>query len=166
METWCRRMWGLLLITILMASVSAAYAGFVCPITAAPTKLAMPDLATTTKPYSDPRDEPALASAISRLENEGMMKGEIVDHVVASYCPTVNALPNLSDREKDMLVTRFASHLAETIYAPGRSNIDAIILDVPVPPALYSKVKEAAEQHKESQDAFVLQALRQAAGTP
>ena len=94
------------------------------------------------------------------------MDGEIVDHVVARYCPTVDQIPHLSDQDKDTLVTRFASHLAEAVYAPGHAEIDAIILDVPVPPSLYSKVKEAADQHHESQDAFVLRALRQATGTP
>ena len=113
-----------------------------------------------------PTRRPPARVGISRLVREGMMKGEIVDHIVASYCPTVGALPNLSDHEKDMLVTRFASHLAEAVYAPERSDIDAIILDVPVPPALYAKVKQMAEQRKESQDAFVLRALRQATGVP
>ena len=94
------------------------------------------------------------------------MNGEIVDHVVASYCPTLDHIPDLSDHDKDMLVTRFASHLAQAVYAPAHAAIDAIILDVPVPPSLFSKLKEAADQHHESQDAFVLGALRQAADAP
>ena len=166
METLCRRPWGLLLLLALLTPAPAAYAAFECPVKTPPTTKPMPDLAALIKPYDDPRADPSLTSAITRLKREGMMNGEIVDHVVASYCPTVDQIPNLSDHEKDRLVTRFASHLAEAVYAPAHAEVDAIILDVPVPPSLYSKIKEAADQHHESQDAFVLSALRQAAGTP
>ena len=161
-----RRPWGLVLGLALLAPAPAAYAAFECPVKAPPTTKPMPDLATIIKPFDDPRDDPSLTSAITMLRREGMMNGEIVDHVIAGYCPTVDRIPNLSDHDKDTLVTRFASHLAETVYAPAHADIDAIILDVPVPPSLYSKVKEAADQHHESQDAFVLKALRQATGTP
>ena len=166
MNSLCRRPWGFALIVALMAPAPAAYAAFECPVQAPPTIKAMPDLATIIKPYDDPRADPWLASAITTLRHEGMMNGEIVDHVVASYCPTVDRIPTLSDHDKDLLVTRFASHLAEAVYAPAHAGIDAIILDVPVPPSLYSKVEEAADQHHESHDAFVLRVLRQATGTP
>ncbi len=161
-----RRPWGVLLSLALLAPAPAAYAAFECPVKAPPTTKAMPDLGTIIKPYDDPRDDPSLTSAITMLKHEGVMNGEIVDHVVASYCPAVDRIPKLSDHDKDMLVTRFASHLAEVVYAPAHAEIEAIILDVPVPPSLYSKVKEAADQHHENQDAFVLRALRQATGTP
>lgn len=156
----------LALAAVLLAPGSA-WAAFECPVRApAATKPLPGDLGQSLKPYDDPRADPALKADIAALKSEGMPSGEIVDHVVAAYCPTVNAIPKLSDADKDGLVARFASHLVQVVYAPAHSTVEDIIVDVPVPTDLYSKLKEAAEQHHETQDAFVLGALRKAAGTP
>ncbi|WP_237477979.1 hypothetical protein [Lichenibacterium dinghuense] len=144
-----------------------AHAAFECPVAApAATKPLPGDLGQSLKPYDDPRADPALKADIAAMKAEGMPNGEVVDHVVAAYCPVVAAVPKLTDADKDGLVQRFASHLVQVVYAPAHGTVEDIIVDVPVPTDLYSRITEAAEQHKQTRDAFVLAALRKAAGTP
>ena len=144
-----------------------ARAGFECPVTAPAATRPLPgDLGQVLKPYDDPRADQSLKSDIAAMKSEGMPSGEIVDHVVAAYCPAVGGIPALSDADRNGLVQRFASELAQVVYATGTGTVEAILLDVPVPPDLYARVGEAAEQRKETRDAFALAALRAAAGTP
>ena len=146
---------------------AAAQAAFECPVRApAPTHPLPGDLAQDVKPYDDPRADPALRADVRSMVDEGMPRGEVVDHVVAAYCPAIDAVPGLSDAQKESLVQRFASHVAQAVYAPANAAVEDVLVDVPVPTDLYARVKEAADQHHESQDAFMLAALRKAAGTP
>ena len=144
-----------------------ARAAFACPVKAPPATRPLPaDLGETLKPYDDPRADGALRADIGSMIRDGMPRGEIVDHVVDAYCGVIVAVPKLTDADKTGLVQRFASHLAQAVYAPERSAVEDVLLDVPVPTDLYSKVKEAAEQRHETQDAFALAALRRATASP
>ena len=155
-----------LLTAALILPAPAAFAAFACPVTPPPASKPMPNIAPILKAYDDPRADPALAVVIKGLKAESMPNGEIVDHVVAAYCPTVDAVSGLSDADKDHLVERFAAELAQAVYAPVDSKVDAILLDVPLSPDLFGKIKDAADKSKLSQDAWVTKALTAAVATP
>ena len=157
----------LVALLISAALPGAARAAFECPVKAPAATHPLPaDLGRAMTPYADPRADPVLRAGIRSMGSEGMPQGEIVDHMIAAYCPAVAAVPGLSDGQKQALVRRFASRAAQAVYAPPTGAVEDILVDVPVPTDLYTRLKEAADQRHESQDAFVIQALRTAAGSP
>ena len=146
---------------ILAALVSSpAFAAFECPVSAKAGGASEPALATSLKAADDPRSDSVLRAAIAQAKMKGLTNGTIIDQVIADYCPVVAASSTLSDRDKDELVTRFASHLTEVVYAPHAATVDSIILDVPVPPDLFKQVTIAADKAKISRDDWILQAVR------
>ncbi|WP_174804698.1 hypothetical protein [Methylobacterium haplocladii] len=114
-----------------------------------------------TAPARDAASDKTLAEAIGRLQAAGLRKALIVDHAVAAYCPLVAREDGISLDRKQEDVRRFASDVTSMLYGsldPSQAET-AIILSLPVKPALSDRIAAAAAKAGQSRDAWIRGAI-------
>lgn len=105
----------------------------------------------------------SLAVAVRRLKSEGLSRPLIIDHAVAAYCPLVAKDGGLSLDRKREAVRRFAADVTSIVYDPldpAGEAATAIILSLPVKPALMEQIDVAAARAGQTRDAWMLQAIQ------
>jgi hypothetical protein len=160
---------GVLAAGLLLAGHAAAQAGSLeCPLAEEGRVSAAITAADTAILKSEDRID--LAAEINEIVNRlqlqrpGLSYAEIVNALIAAYCPVVAALPDLSDADRQARVTRFAAlaqRLAPDESLPARSQI---IASVPLPPDVYQKLAAEAASHNLTTAQFLARMLTRAAG--
>lgn len=123
--------------------ISAAQAdGFVCPVPQVPaaqseavTKL-LPDLQSF-------RDQAKLDTAIDKLKNDGDGVVQVVNSVIAAYCPLVATEQGKTDAQRTRDVQNFG--LSVTRQAFSLSSEEEIILDVALTPDVVEVINAKAK---------------------
>lgn len=134
-------LFSVLALTSVAAQPVLAGDGFQCP--AKPLEAPRDARVQAALPSGDGLDKvEALNTAVATLRGEGVNPILIIDGLIAAYCPTVAALPQLTDAQKNMRVTRFAARVTRTVYA--LDSADMVILDVSLPPAVVDSINAKA----------------------
>lgn len=112
---------------------SAPAAGFTCPFAkAADAPKGAPPLNEFFSGATDVTADKRLGDIMYELRRSGMTSALIVDHLVSSYCPLVEADKGLSDAQKTEVVRRFARHVAGlAFFSPGSDALE-VYVDVPL----------------------------------
>ncbi len=162
----CRRMFKVLAVMAMVSAPQPVWAAFKCPAAEAAKGSSEPSLSSDELPGSEPTISTPLKSAIDRMKAKGIKNGDILDHLVMAYCARIDANPTFSDDNKAERVRHFASNLADFIYR-GPNNIEEdILVDVPLPPPLYDRLRHAAEKANISDKAWIDQAIRSQLAKP
>ena len=136
------------------AGVSAA---LVCPVPAPGANAAQDQTIAQAISAGDAlADVGKLNAAIAALRAKGIGNAIIVDALIGAYCPGV-ARAALTDEQKRAQVRRFAARVTRTVYA--LDSVDAVILDVPFPPAVLDAVNARAAAEKVTPEAWVAGAI-------
>lgn len=98
--------------------------------------------------------------AIAALRSKGLSNGAIIDSLIAAYCPAVGSNSALSEAQKTAAVRSFASRITRTVY--GLDDVEAVILDVPLPPNVAAAVNERAAARNVSPEAWVARVVTRA----
>jgi hypothetical protein len=85
----------------------------------------------------------------------------IVDALIAAYCPAVAAETGLSTAERKTRLANFARQVTALVF-PQRPRVDAVIVDLPLPPDLLQQVDDAARKAQLSRDTWLAQAIHKA----
>jgi hypothetical protein len=146
------------LLVHLAVAPATAQTGFRCP--AAPAPVAG---VGTLLPAGDPFDNLlGLQASVDALQRKGLSAGAIVETLAAAYCPRMDgALP---DAQKSARLARFAARIAQFVY--GNTPIDAILVDVPLAPAVLDAATRAARDSGLGLDAWIAKAVATAAKAP
>lgn len=101
-----------------------------------------------------------LEGAIASMRGKGVNNAMIVDGLIGAYCPAVAKNAALGDAAKRAAVRSFAARAVAAVY--GLGSADAVILDVPLPPAVASAVNARAASQKITPEAWVAGAVERA----
>ncbi len=106
-------------IAVLLVMCSSASA-LECPV---PTTIDDPTSAALMEKYlpaDTALDAPdALQSAVFDLKRAGLSDELILDNLIAVYCPSVDAIPGLSDEDKTQRVQAFAEMASGLVFNGG-----------------------------------------------
>jgi hypothetical protein len=142
----------------LFACGAANAAAFVCPQKSAGANAAQAKTIAAAIPSGDAlADVSKLNAAVTALRSKGVSNGVMVDSLISTYCPTVARNTALSDEQKRAQVRRFASKIVGVVYS--LESADAVILDVPFPPAVIATINSRAAAGKISPEAWVARAV-------
>jgi hypothetical protein len=99
-----------------------------------------------------------------QLQWPALSYAEIVNALIAAYCPVVAGQPDLTDAQRQARVERFAGlaqRLAPEDSLPAGSQI---IASVPLPPDVYRRLGAEAAAHNLTTAQFLAKMLTRAAG--
>jgi hypothetical protein len=137
---------------------ASAEAAFVCPVKAVGTNAEQDRAIAAAIPAGDAfADVTKLNTAVTALRAKGVSNAALVDSLIASYCPAVARNTALTDQQKQAQVRRFASRVVALVYT--LESADAVILDVPLPPAVAAAVNARAAAEKISPETWVAKAV-------
>ena len=126
----------------LASQPSPAQQGFSCPN----LKADEPHAATIKKQlstYESYNQQDLVSSVVSSLRAQGVNATELVNDLIATYCPLVAAKADLSDAQKARAVKSFASLIAPMAYG---FTVEDIILNVDFPPSVMNQINAKAKQ--------------------
>jgi hypothetical protein len=92
-----------------------------------------------------------LANEISDLINQvqlkepGISNADLTNGLIAAYCPLVVQAPGLTSVERWSRMHRFVQVLQQQLAANDLPSGSMIIAEVPVPPAVYRRLRNQAE---------------------
>ncbi len=87
-------------------------------------------------------DNAVIEATISQLRDHGLSSGLIVDSIISAYCPVIGAETGLTEDQKADAVKEYAIRVTDMTYT--YSQADEIILDIPLPNAVASRVQSTA----------------------
>lgn len=164
-EMMVRRML-LIILTCIGASGGAttlvAASPLTCPAVAGPT--AIKDPSSLKDLYSEATDVTAgnrLNELMAAFRASGTKPAFIVDDLVSAYCPLVAADTSLSDQQKVDRVRRFARQVTGLAYGLSDPDEVDVLLEIPLAPALLSRIDQAAANAGTSRDAWIALAISQ-----
>jgi hypothetical protein len=92
-----------------------------------------------------------LANEVSELINEvqlkepGVSNADLTNGLIAAYCPLVAQAPSLTTRQRWNRMHRFVQVLQQRLAANDLPPGSMIVAEVPVPPAVYRRLRSQAE---------------------
>lgn len=141
---------------LLAASPALAAGAFECPKSS--LEAAQAATIKAALPSGDGLDQAdALLAAVDSLKTKGIGSAFIIDGVISAYCPAVAAQSGLTDAQKTEKLAAFASRATRVVYS--LETADAVILDVPFPPAVLSAIQAKASAAKVTPEAWVRSAV-------
>lgn len=153
-------------------TVSSAHArparGFQCPH--AHEGAVSANMTATDSDILKSDDEVDLATEISdvvnrlQLQQPGLSYAQLVNALIAAYCPIVVELPDLTDAQKHARVTRFATLARRQVSANSLPAGSRIIANVPLPPDVYRRLSAQAAIQNQPTARFMAKILTEAAG--
>ena len=99
-----------------------------------------------------------------RAENSSASDTEIVNILIAAYCPVVARKADASPAEKWQLMRQFDRVLMQQLAATAMPPGSLIIANVPLPPAVYQNLSGQAEAQGQTAADFMAAILTRAAG--
>jgi hypothetical protein len=99
-------------------------------------------------------------AAIAALRSKGLSNGAIIDSLIAAYCPAVAGNNALSEAQKTAQVRSFASRITRAVYA--LDDVEAVIIDVPLPPNVAAAVNASAAAQNVSPETWVARVVTRA----
>jgi hypothetical protein len=98
-----------------------------------------------------------------RIEKPNISYGELTNAVIAAYCPLIANMKTLTSSEKWRRMLKFDAilqqQLTDNMLAPGT----LIIANVPLPPAVYDKLRSQGAKSGQSPAKLMSAILSQAA---
>jgi hypothetical protein len=111
-----------------------------------------------------------LANEVSELINQvqlkepGISNADLTNGLIAAYCPLVAQAPGLTSAERWSQMHRFVQVLEQQLAANALPPGSMIIAEVPVPPAVYRRLRSQAEAAGQTPAQFMGSILTAAAG--
>jgi hypothetical protein len=99
-----------------------------------------------------------------RLQQPGLSYAQLVDALIAAYCPIVVELPDLTNAQKHARVVRFAALAQQQVSANSVPAGSLIIANVPMPPDVYRRLSTQAAAQHQTTARFIAKILTEAAG--
>jgi|BarGraIncu00222A_1022003.scaffolds.fasta_scaffold80615_1 hypothetical protein len=99
-----------------------------------------------------------------QLRQPGLSYAQVVNALVAAYCPIVADLPNLTDAQKHTRVTRFAALARQLTPANSLPPGSLVIATVPLSPDVYRRLSAQAGSANQTTARFMAKILTDAAG--
>jgi hypothetical protein len=96
---------------------------------------------------------------IATLRAQSVDASLIVDELIAAYCPVIAAETGLSTVERKARLANFSRQVTALVF-PQTPQVDAVIINLPLPPDLLQQVDDAARQAQLSRDAWLAQTIR------
>jgi hypothetical protein len=155
-----------LILVLAVSSASARPAGLDCPSQAAAPAGLSPADAEILK--GD--DNIALAGEINDIVNRlllgrpGLSYAQLVNALIAAYCPIVAGRSDLSVAEKRDRMMRFAALARRQVSANALPRGSLIIANVPLPPEVYRRLAGQAAAQNQPIARFMEKILTEAAG--
>jgi hypothetical protein len=94
----------------------------------------------------------------------GISYAELTDGLIAAYCPAVAAMTNLTASEKLSRMRAFDATLQQQLAANMMPPGSAIIASVPLPPAVYTELRDQAASVGKTPAQLMVTILSRAAG--
>ncbi|MFO0997870.1 MAG: cytochrome c [Alphaproteobacteria bacterium] len=101
-----------------------------------------------------------------KTSQPGISDTDLVNTMLAAYCPVVAKSTGLSYTAKRARLTRFTSSVERLLSASDMPAGAKILIQVPVAPELLQKIDQAASQAKQSREAWIEKMLTKDAGGP
>jgi hypothetical protein len=111
-----------------------------------------------------------LANEVSELINQlqlkepGISNADLTNGLIASYCPLVAQAPGLTSAQRWSQMHRFVEVLQQQLAANDLPLGSMIIAEVPVPPAVYRRLRSQADAAGQTPAQFMGSILTAAAG--
>jgi hypothetical protein len=141
-----------------------AAAKFECP---SPLKPSAPATAEIRKQLPDRTamtDVGRLTPMINILQQKGMPRSQIIDHLIGVYCPMVAQEGSLSEAEKRTSVRRFSGQVTQLVYSL-ESGLD-IVINVPFTPDVVDAINARARKQGLSGPAWIAMTVENALKLP
>ena len=156
--------WTALAVTTVLLLPLPALAAFQCPAADPANAGETPVLSPSD--VADGYVSDALKSTIHRMLATGVKSGKVIDTLVIADCARIDAEPNFSDDRKAEQVRKFATKVANFIYDAPAKSADDIVLDVPIPAALYERLRQAAQKAGMSENVWLHNAITRKLAAP
>ncbi|MGB8526818.1 MAG: hypothetical protein WCD75_08265, partial [Rhodoplanes sp.] len=98
-----------------------------------------------------------------QAEKPGISNDEIIDVLIAAYCPVVARLPQASEAQKWRLMRQFDAVLLREVSASKMPSGSLIIANVPLPPPVFQSLTNKAEAKDQTPAQFMATVLTEAA---
>ncbi len=138
---------------VAMFGIGAAQAdGFICPVAQVPA--AQSEAVTQLLPdLQSFRDQAKLDAAIDKLKNDGDGVVQVVNSMIATYCPLVASEQGKTDAQKTRDVQNFG--LTVTRQAFSLASEEEIILDIALTPDVVEVINNKAKAANTSPQEWV-----------
>jgi len=93
--------------------------------------------------FEDFRDLAKVASAIETLKNDNDNFVEIVNSVIAAYCPLLDKQQGMTVEQKTVDVRHFGLTVTREVYSLSSEN--SVIVDVELPQTVFEQIEEKAK---------------------
>jgi hypothetical protein len=98
-----------------------------------------------------------------QAEKPKISNDEIIDVLIAAYCPVVARLPQASEVQKWRLMHQFDAVLLRELSAAKVPSGSLIIANVPLPPPVFQSLTNHAEAHDQTPAQYMATILTEAA---
>lgn len=144
-----------------MPSAGAAAEKFECPLPVKPTMPAkLQEIKRLLPDVNAMADIGRLNSTVSTLQQDGMPKSLIIDHLVGVYCPLVAQESSLTEAEKTAHLRSFTGQVTQLVYSL-ESGLD-IIINVPLTPDVVAVLNATARKQGLSGAAWIAMTVENA----
>jgi len=99
-----------------------------------------------------------------QLKDPDISNADLTNGLIAAYCPLVAQAPGLTDVQRWSRMHRFVQVLQQRLAANDLPPGSMIIAEVPVPPAVYRRLRSQAEAGGQTPTQFMGSILTAAAG--
>jgi hypothetical protein len=98
-----------------------------------------------------------------QAEKPGISRDDIIDVLLAAYCPVVAHLSQATEAQKWRLMRQFDAVLLRELSAAKMPSGSLIIADVPLPPPVFQSLTNQAEGHNQTPAQYMATVLTEAA---
>ena len=98
-----------------------------------------------------------------QAEKPGISNDDIIDVLIAAYCPVVARLPQASEAQKWRLMRQFDAVLLGELTASKMPSESLIIANVPLPPPVFQSLTNQAEAKDQTPAQYMATILTEAA---
>ena len=98
-----------------------------------------------------------------QAEKPGISNDDIIDVLIAAYCPVVARLPQASEAQKWRLMRQFDAVLLREVSASKMPSGSLIIANVPLPPPVFQSLTNQAEAKDQTPAQYMATILTEAA---
>ncbi|MEZ5890641.1 MAG: hypothetical protein R3D52_10640 [Xanthobacteraceae bacterium] len=98
-----------------------------------------------------------------QAEKPGISNDDIIDVLIAAYCPVVARLPQASEAQKWRLMRQFDAVLLREVSASRMPSGSLILANVPLPPPVFQSLTNQAEAKDQTPAQYMATILTEAA---